>query len=175
MNGYQGMAVMSALLCATAWAADLQVQVRVDVLHGCQLLGQQREAGIEQLGTLDFGSSARLDDVAGSLTAALPSGRRPRLECNPDTPYQLRVDGGLHGGVGDVRYLASNRSLGKPIPYRLYQDPARRIPLPVNVPVSGRVPDSGSVDLPLYGRIEPLAEIPRAGGYSDLLKVTLSW
>jgi len=29
---------MSALLCATAGAADLQVQVRVDVLRGCQLV-----------------------------------------------------------------------------------------------------------------------------------------
>jgi len=27
----------------------------------------------------------------------------------------------------------------------------------------------------VYGRIEPLAEIPRAGGYSDVLKVTLTW
>ncbi len=175
MNGYKGVAVMSALLSATAGAADLQVQVRVDVLRGCQLVGQQREAGIEQLGTLDFGSAARLDDPAGPLSAALPGSRQPRLECNPDTPYQMRIDGGLHGGVGEVRYLASDTLAGKPIPYRLYQDPARRIPLPVNVPVSGRVPDSGTVDLPLYGRIEPLAEIPRAGGYSDVLKVTLTW
>lgn len=175
MNGYKGVAVMSALLSATAGAADLQVQVRVDVLRGCQLVGQQREAGIEQLGTLDFGSTARLDDPAGPLSAALPGSRQPRLECNPDTPYQMRIDGGLHGGVGEVRYLASNTRAGKPIPYRLYQDPARRIPLPVNVPVSGRVPDSGTVDLPLYGRIEPLAEIPRAGGYSVVLKVTLTW
>lgn len=175
MNGYKGLAVMSALLSATAGAADLQVQVRVDVQRGCQLVGQQREAGIEQLGTLDFGNTARLNDPAGPLAAALVSGRQPRLECNPDTPYQMRIDGGLHGGVGEVRYLASNSALGKPIPYRLYQDSARRIALPVNVPISGRVPDSGTVDLPLYGRIEPLAEIPRAGGYSDVLKVTLTW
>ncbi|MGC5702034.1 spore coat protein U domain-containing protein [Pseudomonas sp. NFXW11] len=166
---------MSALLGATASATDLQVQVRVDVLRGCQLVGQQREAGVAQLGVLDFGSSARLDDPAGPLGAALASGRQPRLECNPDTPYQMRIDGGQHGGVGEVRYLAGNGALAKAIPYRLYQDPAQRIPLPVNVPVSGRVPDSGTVDLPLYGRIEPLAEIPRAGNYSDVLKVTLTW
>ncbi|KTC34846.1 spore coat protein [Pseudomonas sp. ABAC61] len=175
MNGCKGLAVMSALLGATAGAADLQVQVRVDVARGCQLVGQQREAGVEQLGTLDFGTTARLDEPAGPLGAALGSSRQPRLECNPDTPYQMRIDGGLHGGVGEVRYLASRGPAGKPIPYRLYQDPARRIPLPVDVPVSGRVPDSGTVDLPLYGRIEPLAEIPRAGGYSDVLKVTLTW
>jgi hypothetical protein len=41
--------------------------------------------------------------------------------------------------------------------------------------LSGRVPDSGTVDLPLYARIERLAEIPRVSRYSDLLKVTVSW
>ncbi|AZC32134.1 spore coat U domain-containing protein [Pseudomonas chlororaphis] len=175
MNGKLVFAVMSMLLSATAWAVELQVEVRVNVQRGCQLVGQQRDAGIEQLGVLDFGSSPRLDNPAGPLSAALLDARLPRLECNPDTPYQLRVDGGQHGGVGEVRYLASSAEHSKPIPYRLYQDAARRIPLPVNVPVSGRVPDSGSVDLPLYGRIEPLAEIPRVSRYSDLLKVTVTW
>jgi spore coat protein U-like protein len=151
------------------------VEVRVDVLRGCQLVGQQRSAGVEQLGLLDFGSTARLDDPAGPLGAALISAHLPRLECNPDTAYQLRVDGGLHGGVGDVRYMAGTAEHSKPIPYRLYQDPARRIPLAVDVPVSGRVPDTGSVDLPLYARVEPLAEIPRVSRYSDLVKVTVSW
>jgi spore coat protein U-like protein len=155
-------------------AAELQVQVRVDVQRGCQLVGQQRSAGVEQLGVLDFGPTARLDDPAGPLGAALMNERLPRLECNPDTPYQLRVDGGLHGGVGDVRYMAGSAG-SKPIPYRLYQDSARLIPLAVDVPMSGRVPDTGSVDLPLYARIEPLAEIPRVSRYTDLVKVTVTW
>ncbi|WP_236189255.1 Csu type fimbrial protein [Pseudomonas pharyngis] len=161
-------------LAAPAHAADLQVEVRVDVQRGCQLIGQQREAGIEQLGVLDFGTTARLGDRDGLLGAALTNSRLPRLECNPDTPYQLRVDGGLHGGVGEVRYMAGEAG-SKPIPYRLYQDPARRVPLVVDVPVSGRVPDSGTVDLPLYGRIERMAEVPWVSRYSDLVKVTVTW
>ncbi|MFM9379780.1 spore coat U domain-containing protein [Pseudomonas sp. UV AK001] len=161
-------------LATPVQAADLQVEVRVDVQRGCQLIGQQRGAGIEQLGVLDFGSAARLDDPAGPLGAALMNARLPRLECNPDTPYQLRVDGGLHGGTGEVRYMTGEAG-GKAIPYRLYQDAARRVPLVVDVPVSGRVPDSGSVDLPLYGRIERMAEVPRTGRYSDLVKVTVTW
>jgi len=169
------LAVMSLMLGTATLAAELQVEVRVNVLRGCQLVGQPRSAGVEQLGVLDFGSGARLDNQDGPLGAALFNPRQPRLECNPDTPYQLRVDGGLHGGVGEIRYLAGTAEHSKPIPYRLYRDAARRIPLPVNVPLSGRVPDSGSVDLPLYARIEPLAEIPRASRYSDLLKVTVSW
>ena len=175
MDGRVVLAVLSVGLSATVSGAELQVQVRLDVQRGCQLVGQQRSAGVEQLGVLDFGSSARLDDPAGPLGAALMNERLPRLECNPDTTYQIRVDGGLHGGVGDVRYMAGSAEHSKPIPYRLYQDPARRIPLAVDVPVSGRVPDTGSVDLPLYARIEPLAQIPRVSRYSDQVKVTLTW
>ncbi|MFQ6350503.1 spore coat U domain-containing protein [Pseudomonas palleroniana] len=163
------------MLGSTVYGAQLQVVVRIDVQRGCQLVGTTRSAGIEQLGVLDFGSGPRLDDPAGPLSAALISQRQPRLECNPDTPYQVRVDGGLHGGVGEVRYLANAAPSARPIPYRLYADAARRIPLPVNEPLSGRVPDSGSVDLPLYGRIEPLRDIPAVGRYSDLLKVTVTW
>ncbi|MFJ4195858.1 spore coat U domain-containing protein [Pseudomonas sp. NPDC089534] len=155
-------------------AADLQVEVRVDVQRGCLLTGQQRDAGIGQLGVLDFGSTARLDDPAGPLGAALANQRLPRLECNPDTPYQIRVDGGLHGGVGEVRYMAATAG-GKPIPYRLYRDAARQVPLAVNVPLSGRVPDSGTVELPLYARIDRLAQVPRVSRYSDLVKVTVTW
>ncbi len=174
MKGQALLAVMGAMLSNTAYAAQLQVEVRIDVQRGCQLVGTTRNAGIEQLGVLDFGSGPRLDDPAGPLSAALISQRQPRLECNPDTPYQVRVDGGLHGGVGEVRYLSTTPST-QPIPYRLYADAARRIPLPVNEPLSGRVPESGSVDLPLYGRIEPLRAIPAVGRYSDLLKVTVTW
>jgi spore coat protein U-like protein len=57
----------------------------------------------------------------------------------------------------------------------LYQDAARRVPLVVDVPVSGRVPDSGTVELPLYARIERLAEVPQVSRYSDLVKVTVTW
>ncbi|MDB5995035.1 MAG: spore coat protein [Pseudomonas sp.] len=174
MNGIVTATVMGVMLSAQTFAAELQVQVRVDVQRGCQLVGQQRSAGVEQLGVLDFGRTARLDDPAGPLGAALMNERLPRLECNPDTPYQLRVDGGQHGGVGDVRYMAG-ASGSKPIPYRLYQDPARLIPLAVDVPMSGRVPETGSVDLPLYARIERLAEIPRVSRYTDLVKVTVTW
>ncbi len=173
MNVHVVMGLLGALV-APVHAADLQVEVRVDVQRGCQLVGQQRNAGIEQLGVLDFGSTARLDDPAGPLAAALTNQRLPRLECNPDTPYQMRVDGGLHGGVGEVRYMAASTG-SKPIPYRLYQDASRRLPLVVDVPVSGRVPDSGTVELPLYARIERLAEVPRVGRYSDLVKVTVTW
>lgn len=174
MNGSLILAVASTLCCAQALAAQFQVEVRLNVMHGCQLVGATRDAGIEQLGVLDFGSTARLGDTPEPLGASLTSGRLPRLECNPDTPYQIRIDGGLHGGVGEVRYLAGDEH-STPIPYRIYRDAARRIALPVNETLSGSVPDSGSVELPLYARIEPMAWIPRVGRYTDVLKVTVTW
>lgn len=90
-------------------------------------------------------------------------------------PYQVRVDGGQHGGVGELRFLASDDDTARLIPYRLYRDAAWREPLAVNVAHSARVPDSGSVELPLYARIDKLAWVPPAGLYADLLKVTVTW
>lgn len=162
-------------LSSSAMAADFLVDVQVRVQRGCMLVNQQREAGAQALGVIDLGAAARLDGPGAPLAGVLYSPRPPRLECNPDTPYQVRVDGGLHGGVGQVRYLASSDQRARPIPYRLYRDAAWREPLEVGVAQSARVPDSGSVELPLYARIDKLAWVPRAGLYADLLKVTVTW
>ncbi|MGE8406619.1 MAG: spore coat U domain-containing protein [Pseudomonas sp.] len=164
-------------LCAAQGVAatEFLVEVRIDVQRGCLLVNQTRDAGPQMLGVLDFGQSPRLDDPAGPLSSQLLVQRPPRLECNPDTAYQVKVDGGLHGGTGEVRYLTSADARAKPIPYRLYQDPAWRVPLSVNIAQHGRVPDSGSVELPLYARIDTQTELPRTGRYSDLLKVTVTW
>ncbi|VVP86891.1 hypothetical protein PS910_02495 [Pseudomonas fluorescens] len=170
------VALLSGLLLGSpAVADDFLVEVRVDVQRGCMLVNAQREAGAQALGRIDLGSPARLDGPGAPLSGVLISQRPPRLECNPDTPYQIRVDGGQHGGVGEVRYLGSDDAKARPIPYRLYQDAAWRTPLPVGVALAARVPDSGSVELPLFARIDSLEWVPRAGLYADLLKVTVTW
>jgi len=156
-------------------ATDFLVEVRIDVQRGCLLIHEPRSASAQALGVLDFGQGPRLDAPAGPLSSQLLAQRPPRLECNPDTAYQVQVDGGLHGGTGDVRYLVSADPRAKPIPYRLFQDPGWRVPLSVNIAQHGRVPDSGSVELPLYARIDTQTELPRTGRYSDLLKVTVTW
>lgn len=170
------LAVMLGLVVADASiAAQFMVEVKVHVQRGCVLVHQPREADAQALGVLDFGSAARLDAPSGPMTAQLLNQRPPRLECNPDTSYQVQVDAGQHGGVGEVRYLTSAEPSARPIPYRLYQDPAWRVPLPVNVIQHARVPASGSLELPLYARIDRLAQVPAVGRYSDLLKVTVTW
>lgn len=168
--------LLSGLLSsADVVADDFLVEVQVDVQRGCMLVDAQREAGAQALGRIDLGSPARLDGPGAPVSGVLLSPRPPRLECNPDTTYQVRVDGGQHGGVGDLRYLASSDAKARPIPYRLYQDAAWRKPLPVGVAQAARVPDSGSVELPLFARIDSLEWVPRAGLYADLLKVTVTW
>ncbi|MEN5302781.1 spore coat U domain-containing protein [Pseudomonas sp. TWI628] len=168
-------ALFGLLLSGSAVAADFLVEVRVLVQRGCMLVTQQRDAGAQALGRIDLGTTARLDGPDAPLSGVLLSQRPPRLECNPDTPYQVRVDGGQHGGVGELRFLASHDTKAKPIPYRLFRDAAWREPVVVGEPHAARVPGSGSVELPLYARIDKLAWVPRAGQYADLLKVTVTW
>jgi len=168
-------ALLGLMLSSGAMATDFLVEVRVLVQRGCMLVNQPRDAGAQALGRIDMGAAARLDGPGAPLSGVLLSQRPPRLECNPDTPYQVRVDGGQHGGVGELRFLASDDDKARPIPYRLYRDAAWREPLAVNVAHSARVPDSGSVELPLYARIDKLAWVPHAGRYADLLKVTVTW
>lgn len=175
VKGRSLAALLWLVIADSAAGAEFMVEVKVDVQRGCVLVHQPRDAGAQAVGVLDFGATARLDDPAGPLTGQLLSQRPPRLECNPDTSYQIAVDAGQHGGVGEVRYLASNQPAARPIPYRLYQDPAWRVPLPVGEVQHARVPSSGSAALPLYARIDRLAEVPAVGRYSDLLKVTVTW
>lgn len=175
MKGLSRVALFGLCAAQGVAATDFLVEVRIDVQRGCLLVHEPRSASAQALGVLDFGQAPRLDDPAGPLSSQLLAQRPPRLECNPDTAYQVEVDGGLHGGTGEVRYLVSDDARARPIPYRLYQDPAWRLPLSVNIAQHARVPDSGSVELPLYARIDTQTELPRTGRYSDLLKVTVTW
>ena len=175
LAGLLGLWLSGSLLSSSAVAADFLVEVRVQVQRGCMLINQQRDAGAQALGRIDLGAAARLDGPGAPLSGVLLNQRPPRLECNPDTQYQVRVDGGQHGGAGELRFLASEDTQARPIPYRLYRDAAWREPVAVGEPHAARVPDSGTVELPLYARIDKLAWVPRAGQYADLLKVTVTW
>lgn len=170
------MALVSGLmLSGIGNATDFLVEVQVQVQRGCMLINLPRDAGAEALGRIDLGRAARLDAPTAPLSGVLISRRPPRLECNPDTPYQVRVDGGQHGGVGELRYLASADPKVPPIAYRLFKDPAWGQPLAVGVAHAGRTPDSGSIELPLYARIDSVSRVPHVGLYADLLRVTVTW
>ncbi|MBF8775541.1 spore coat protein U domain-containing protein [Pseudomonas fulva] len=175
VNKHAFAALLGLLPPGSALAADFLVEVRVLVERGCMLVNPAREVGAQALGRIDLGAVSRLDGPQAPRRGTLLGPSVPRLACNPDTPYQVRVDAGQHGGSGAVRFLAISGSGARPIPYRLYRDAAGRQPLMVDEPQSSRVPGSGQVDLPLYARLDKLAWAPEAGRYTDLLKVTVTW
>jgi hypothetical protein len=160
------------VLGSAVYAADLQVEVRVDVMRGCQLIGQQREAGIEQLGVLDFGSTARLDDPAGPLGAALTNHGCHAWSATPT--HLISCVSTVACMAASVRFATwrGGREQADSVPP--VQDAARRVPLVVDVPVSGRCRTAAPWSCRCM-RIERLAQVPQVGRYSDLVKVTVTW
>ena len=176
--GLTGLAGMLGVLLAPppVAAADYVVEVRVQVARGCLLEGGSPSEGARTLGRIDLGSVARLDGPSSPNTGALLLTRPPRLLCNPDTAYQVSVNGGLHGGAGDLRFLArSDGRRGAVLPYRLFHDAAWQQPVTVGQVRMARVPSSGEVVLPLFARLDRMAEAPAPGLYTDVVSVTLIW
>ena len=66
-----GIVIIGSLFSTCAWSAQYEVQVRVIVERGCQLVGVTRDAGVDYLGMLDFGRAARLDGPSAPLSATL--------------------------------------------------------------------------------------------------------
>ena len=83
MESKHAVALVGFCLSMPVWAAEYEVEVRVTVERGCQLIGSTRNAGIEPLGVLDFGRIARLDSGSGPLNAALLNQRVPRGGVGP--------------------------------------------------------------------------------------------
>ena len=83
MESKHAVALVGFCLSMPVWAAEYEVQVRVTVERGCQLIGSTRNAGIEPLGVLDFGRISRLDSGSGPLNAALLNQRVPRGGVGP--------------------------------------------------------------------------------------------
>lgn len=90
--------------------------------------------------------------------------------CTRNTPYQLILDTGLHGGVG-VRNMAN--TTGDRIPYRLYKDEARGVEwFEGAVNATSAVGTGVDISHDLYGVVSPTPLSP-AGLYSDTVTVTI--
>lgn len=181
-GGLIGLSVLAASPQATAQMAAGVVDVELQVERGCVLM-RAPDPGMVEFGRIDFGRHARLDAAAGpptghNLASDDPQAPGARLECNPDTAFRFEVDAGLHGGADGVRHLRlqrPGRSDAVTLAYRLFLDPARRMPLQANTPIAGITPVDGRVHLPLYAQIEPSASAPAVGTYRDTLHITIDW
>lgn len=143
---------------ALAQVAHGAVGVRLEIQRGCLFVVDPR--------------------ANGAAESADPS--LLHLECNPGTAYQFEVDAGANGDAGDVRRLVltgeqPGRDRSATISYGLFTDAGSRHALAANVPFAGLAPIGGRATLPLYARIEPQADAPASGAYSDTLQVTLTW
>lgn len=91
-------------------------------------------------------------------------------KCTQSTPYQLILDGGLHGSAG-LRNMAD--AGGNLIPYRLYKDTTHSVEWTEGVAGATSAVGTG-LDQPhtLHGVASPSALVP-AGVYADTVSVTI--
>ncbi|XBS69704.1 spore coat U domain-containing protein [Acerihabitans sp. KWT182] len=164
---YALLAVLASLYVGPARALPTQsFQVSASIVAGCQIQG-----GGGVWGTLDFGSHSALD--SRSVGTGLVQNAGLLIACTPGTTLSISLDGG--------RYYTTTRNLGQAngndsVAYRLYTSagysPASEIP--VNQSITVNFSNAANITLPIYGLLQ-LDGTHRAGTYTDLLSVTLSW
>lgn len=140
-------------------------QVSASVVAGCQVQG----GGV--LGTLDFGTRSA---IGGPLAvAAFTQNSAVSIACTPGTTLNMSIDGGSH--YTTTRNLRRSNGLDK-VAYRLFTSPAYTAAseIPVNQNVTVSFNNAANITLPVYGLVR-LNGFQRAGTYTDVLSVTLSW
>lgn len=91
-------------------------------------------------------------------------------KCTKDSPFQLVLDAGLHGG-GGVRNMADTD--GNLVPYRLYKDTAQSVEWTEGIAgVTNAIGTGLAVPHTLHGVTTPPALVP-AGIYTDIVTATI--
>ncbi|AZC24262.1 Sigma-fimbriae uncharacterized subunit [Pseudomonas sessilinigenes] len=151
-----------------------QVGVRMVIGAGCTIINGSVNGGVNQWGTLDFGSHADLTNVVDAQTVG--ANGNIQIKCSTGLTPRLTVDAGLYAS-GAQRFMRSTTTAASTIAYALYSDSARSSPIQVNMPVN-IVTSGAAIDIPLYGRVAPTGQsttTPAAGTYTDTLLVTVAW
>lgn len=144
------------------------LSVTAQVVAGCGILAGGDNSGLN-FGTIDYGifpavAQGTVDGVAVNSTI--------QIECSPNLVLKLSIGAGSHASNGNVqRNLAGPN--GKLIPYQLYSDAARTQALGVGNVVSTTV--SGTVRVPIYGRVTLSGSGTLPGTYTDVAQVTLTY
>jgi spore coat protein U-like protein len=168
-----------ALLQAPAHAAGSlvgQVGVQMVIGAGCSIINGSVSGGINQWGTLDFGSHS---DLTGAVdTQTVGSTGNIQIQCSTGLTPSLTVNSGLHASGGQ-RFMQNTSSGAATIAYNIYSDAARSAVISPNTPVDiSSVSTGTAVNIPLYGRVVPTGQsstTPTAGTYTDTLLVTIAW
>ncbi|HDQ4491178.1 TPA: spore coat U domain-containing protein [Pseudomonas aeruginosa] len=167
-----------ASLLGTAQAAGTligQVGVQMVIGAGCTIINGSVSGGINQWGTLDFGSHSDLTNVVDAQTVGTSG--NIQIQCSTGLTPSLTVNAGLHASGGQ-RYM-QNTTTSSTIAYNIYSDAARSALIQANTPVDiSSVSTGTAVNIPLYGRVVPTGQStppPTAGTYTDTLLVTIAW
>ncbi|WP_217903956.1 Csu type fimbrial protein [Bordetella genomosp. 4] len=153
-----------------------QVGVQMVIGAGCTIINGSVAGGINQWGTLDFGTYADLTNVVDAQ--AVGTSGNIQIQCSTGLTPVLQVNAGLHASGGQ-RYMQNSTTTSSTIAYNLYSDAARSALIQANTPVDiSSVSTGTAVNIPLYGRVVPTGQAtptPAAGTYIDTLLVTLAW
>lgn len=146
-------------------------QISAQVEPGCVLGSGPTDTN--SFGTINFG---RLGQLATDLNVASTAGSGSvMLQCTPNTPITIAIDGGRHGSAG-TRYLAKG---SETLRYQLYQDEAFSIVWGDNrgagTAMSMSFPSTGAQTLPIYARLFRATVLPSAGIYTDVVTVTVTY
>ncbi|HHW2067098.1 TPA: Csu type fimbrial protein [Pseudomonas aeruginosa] len=168
-----------ASLLGTAQATGTligQVGVQMVIGAGCTIINGSVSGGINQWGTLDFGSHSDLTNVVDAQTVGTSG--NIQIQCSTGLTPSLTVNAGLHASGGQ-RYMQNTTTSSSTIAYNIYSDAARSALIQANTPVDiSSVSTGTAVNIPLYGRVVPTGQstpTPTAGTYTDTLLVTIAW
>ncbi|WXL27871.1 spore coat U domain-containing protein [Ectopseudomonas mendocina] len=152
-----------------------EVEVKMVIGAGCSITNGNVNAGVNQWGTLDFGSHSELSNIIDAQT--LGSSGNIQIKCSTGLSPSLSINSGLHS-TGGQRYM-KHATTPETIAYNVYSDATRNQLIQPDTPVNiSAVATGNAVDIPLYGRVSPANQgstSPAAGTYSDTLLVTISW
>lgn len=153
-----------------------QVGVQMVIGAGCTVINGTVASGVNQWGTLDFGTHADLNNVVDAQTVGASG--NIQIQCSTDLTPTLTVNQGLHS-TGNQRSMQNTTDASSSIAYSVYSDSARASLIQPNLPVDlSSLATGAAVDIPLYGRVIPTGQAsttPATGTYTDTLLVTLAW
>ena len=165
-----------AVLCyfavhAAADQTSANFAVNAEIVAGCGLSGTTTRSGID-FGLLNFGSASAVSN--STLTGVSSAGgSQLQLQCTQETGVLVAIDGGLHL-TGNVRHLALS-GVANQIAYSLYLDNGFTTLASPNQAVSIAVPNSGVLNLPIYGRLTLPGSGLTSGAYIDTVQISVSW
>ncbi|WP_372437230.1 spore coat U domain-containing protein [Pseudomonas chlororaphis subsp. aureofaciens] len=150
-----------------------QVGVQMVIGAGCTISSGSVSGGINQWGTLDFGTHSDLSNLVDAQTVG--ANGNIQIKCSTGLTPSLTVNAGLHASGGQ-RYMKNTAT--STIAYNIYSDAARSALIQANTPVDISPASTGNaVSIPLYGRVVPTGQNTptEAGTYTDTLLVTIAW